>query len=151
MADILIIGYGNPLRGDDGVGVHAAQTLGRSVHDETVKVLSQHQLSPDLASDLAEARAVLFIDANSEGAPGTLKVETITPDTSYAGSFSHHLQPSVLLALTQTLYGKCPKTLLFSIAGKCFDHVEGLSEEVRTVLPMLYENVLKAADEFRNK
>jgi len=37
MPHTLIIGYGNPLRGDDGFGWHAALRLREIVHDDASK------------------------------------------------------------------------------------------------------------------
>jgi Ni,Fe-hydrogenase maturation factor len=57
----LVIGIGNPLRGDDGVGwwlAERAETL-----KPTPRVLRVQQLTPELAAELAAARRVLFIDA----------------------------------------------------------------------------------------
>lgn len=57
----LVIGIGNPLRGDDGVGwwlARRAETL-----KLTPRVLRVQQLTPELAEELAGARRVLFIDA----------------------------------------------------------------------------------------
>jgi hydrogenase maturation protease len=63
MPRILIIGYGNPLKSDDGLGWHAAQELSRELTPPGVKVIRAHQLTPELAEEASTAELVLFIDA----------------------------------------------------------------------------------------
>src|ERR1044072_3449496 len=60
--DFLVIGYGNELRGDDGVGPRVARAV-QQLSLPHVRVLVQHQLTPELAEDISRARAVVFVDA----------------------------------------------------------------------------------------
>ena len=77
---LLIIGYGNPLRGDDAFGYRAAEELQASFidHREAV-ILPVHQLTPELAADIARAARVVFIDAAAEGEPGKLASRSVVP------------------------------------------------------------------------
>jgi hydrogenase maturation protease len=59
--DDLVIGIGNPLRGDDGVGWWLAQRAERWLPPSQLRAV--RQLTPELASDIAAAARVLFIDA----------------------------------------------------------------------------------------
>ncbi len=61
LAGDLVIGLGNSLRGDDGVGCWLAQRAERWLPAERVRAV--RQLTPELADDLAAAGRVLFIDA----------------------------------------------------------------------------------------
>jgi hydrogenase maturation protease len=70
MRPLLIIGYGNPLRGDDGLGVEVACCLKEIIRDESVEVLSQHQLMPELADPVSRASLVVFVDARVGDTPG---------------------------------------------------------------------------------
>ena len=45
-AGVLVVGYGNPLRGDDGFGCHAAALLAADPRLEEARVLARHQLTP---------------------------------------------------------------------------------------------------------
>lgn len=49
MARVLVLGYGNPLRSDDGLGWRVAVELFRANASVDVLVLPCHQLTPDLA------------------------------------------------------------------------------------------------------
>lgn len=63
----LVIGIGNPLRGDDGVGwwlaERAEQLPPATPTGSRLLVRAVQQLTPELSEELAGARRVLFIDA----------------------------------------------------------------------------------------
>jgi hypothetical protein len=63
--NLLVIGYGNELRGDDGVGPKTAMAVSEW-HFPGVKTMVCHQLTPDLAEPIAAAERVVFIDAVAE-------------------------------------------------------------------------------------
>lgn len=60
----LVIGYGNTLRGDDAVGVLFAEQMSRE--NQAVRVVTAHQLVPELAAELAGMNRVFFVDAAAE-------------------------------------------------------------------------------------
>jgi hydrogenase maturation protease len=77
---ILVIGYGNPLRTDDGLGWHVAIRLSRDPRLAGVEVLPCFQLTPGLAVDLSYASLVALIDARRDRrAAGTIAVRRIDP------------------------------------------------------------------------
>lgn len=120
----LVIGIGNPLRGDDGVGALLAVPVGgRSVQ----------QLTPELAAVLAELEAVLFIDAWLAPAGAAPQLTAIAPAAGAAES--HRLEPAQLLAISQTLYGRAPQAQLLRLPAYGFDHGAVLSAELQAALP----------------
>ena len=66
----LIIGIGNPLRGDDGLGWDVAGELSSELRRDDVQVLATHQLTPELSDLVSRAELVLFIDATRSEDPG---------------------------------------------------------------------------------
>lgn len=120
----LVIGIGNPLRGDDGIGALLAdQVGGRSVQ----------QLTPELAADLAELEAVLFIDAWLSPLGAAPELTEIAPAAGPAES--HRLEPAQLLAISQALYGRSPQAHLLRVPAYGFDHGTALSVELLAALP----------------
>ena len=109
-ADILVIGYGNPLRGDDGVGCVIAEELARRISDpeSKVQVVACHQLNPELAEPIAETQAVIFIDASVELKPGEVRVSAVAPDRFSPAAFAHSMKPGALLATASELFGQAP-------------------------------------------
>ena len=78
-AGVLVVGYGNSLRGDDGIGWHAAGLLVTDPRLAGARVLAQHQLVPELAADISQASLVVLVDAAAEGHPGSLSVRPVRP------------------------------------------------------------------------
>ena len=130
----LVIGYGNLLRRDDAAGYLAAESLaGRS--PASIRAIAVAQLTPELAAELALARAACFVDARLGGAAGGLLVEEIFPDE--AGStplLAHSLSPGGLMQLCGWLYGRVPRCWLVSIPGVDFELGLGLSPLARAGL-----------------
>ena len=121
----LVIGYGNTLRGDDGVGRRVAEAVA-AWNLPQVRVLSVHQLTPELAEPLARARCVIFADACVNGEE-QVQVRHLEP-AERSSALGHSNGPSELLALARQLYGRCPDTWLITIPAVCTDFGEELSE-----------------------
>lgn len=130
MSNIVVIGYGNTIRGDDAVGVHAAHRLEEKFRDEPdVRVIATQQLTPELAEEVSEAKFVLFLDAALRNRPGEI-VETLVVPHGAMGSMAHHVIPEALLMAAEQLYGEAPSALSLTIAGKCFEVGSRMSQEV---------------------
>ncbi len=130
---VLVIAYGNPLRCDDGVAWQAAEEIRRKLVP-LVEVICSHQLTPELAEEASRSDTVIFLDATSNGDPGKVVCETVSPDLLQA-RFSHHLTPAQVLALCDQLYQAKPRAFLISISGERFDHGDGLSPAAVNALP----------------
>jgi Ni,Fe-hydrogenase maturation factor len=145
----LLIGWGNPLRGDDGVGQAIAAAVERWGQPELV-VVEAVQLTPELAPLLAAARRVLFVDAEAGAAAvtGGWRLEPVQPlepvpplepgGTTAAWSsppLSHHASPGVLLMLAETLYGRRPPAWQLLVAAHACGFGSGLSPATEALLP----------------
>lgn len=137
---ILIIGYGNPLRGDDGVGCVLARLLKNRLRRDDLHVQTLHQLTPELIAWIAGASYVIFIDANAETHTGTIAYEPVYPQTK-EGAFTHNTNPSGLFAAARDWYGAVPHGLLISIGGRSFDYSDKLSPELTAMLPRLLDEI----------
>ncbi len=131
MARVLVLGYGNRLRTDDGLGWQVAVELFRANTSPEVEVLPCHQLTPDLAEAVSFAETVIFIDSARDGKPGELRQEELY-SRSGSTSFTHDLSPATLLALAAELFGVCPRAHLVTICGECYDPGETLSATVNS-------------------
>lgn len=125
----LIMGYGNSLRGDDGIGQQVAGEVEQwNLPQVTVKTL--HQLTPELAEDLAQVDFAIFVDARlpeSRPFPDLVQVERLTSTAEPSCILGHASSPQMLLSLSQTLYGQVPQSWLISVAGVNFELGEHLS------------------------
>ena len=147
MARILIIGYGNRFRSDDGLGWHAAKELERSLAfpNSEVEVIVRHQLTPELADNLNGATAVFFFDASCVGDPGSVNCRPVVLQPTFPQS--HACSPEILLALTRQLHGETPQAFVVSVCGESFEHGEKLSPKVEASLPTLVALVERLARE----
>ena len=128
MSKILVVGYGNPLRADDGLGCHVARQVAHHLRgDERVEVVPCHQLAPEIVKQIADADFVVFVDASTEGEPGTIVESTVVPDAEFNGKFGDGMTPATLLAAAKALHGNCPSAVLFNMTGWCFEFGEHMS------------------------
>jgi hydrogenase maturation protease len=100
----LVIGYGNSLRGDDGVGLLVAEQVDTWDLPE-VRSLAVHQLTPELVAEIAQAEVVYFVDACVGHSQA--RIEPIEP-IEVSSRLDHLWSPSVLLHLSKTLYDADP-------------------------------------------
>ena len=126
---ILVVGYGNPLREDDGAGWYVADRVAELLGD-TVRVLRLHQLTPEVSTDLAEADLAIFVDARADDPDRGVEVRPVEPTDE--PTRSHHCSPGALLVAARTLFGATPTTYLVSIPAYSFGYAEALTSETRT-------------------
>jgi hydrogenase maturation protease len=152
----LVIGYGNPSRRDDGVGLAVVNglrvRLGRpplDIGDDgygglggDVDTLFLQQLMPEFAETLAQYDAVWFIDAHLGVYPELVRRSPVTAKLNPA-SVSHHVKPDTLLVLAQILYHHAPQAELISVRGFDFDFGDGLSEATSEGAGRVIETLLQ--------
>jgi hydrogenase maturation protease len=136
----LVIGYGNPSRQDDGVGLAVVNGLrerlglpplnegddGYEDLGRDLDTLFLQQLSPELAELLPGYDHVCFVDAHLGIYPELIHRVTLQPQAAPA-IVSHHLKPGTLLAFAAEAYGRAPTAELISIHGFAFDFGPELS------------------------
>jgi hydrogenase maturation protease len=128
----LVIGYGNTLRGDDGLGYRMAEIV-ETWQLPDVAVLPCHQLTPELAMDLAGVDRVIFVDATPPQNPHSpIVVERVAMGTNDSFFSGHHSSPTTLLALTATLYGKQPLAYALLLPSWAMGYGETLSPIAQT-------------------
>ncbi len=123
----LVIGYGNSLRGDDGAGQRVAELVNDWQLDR-VRSLSLHQLTPELAADIAEAETVIFVDATSPTEEPSTQIQVVPIQAqSTPTHWAHFQDPRSLLALTQRVYGTAPPSWWILIPAVDFEFSEQFS------------------------
>jgi hydrogenase maturation protease len=145
MSRLLIIGYGNPLRGDDGFGYHAAERLRDLIQEPEIEILALHQLTPELMDPLSRADSAIFIDACIGGIPGEIQERTLDPNLPASARFTHHLTPEMLLAGAASLYGRAPESVLITCTGTDFACSLALSQTCKLSLDQTISAVLRHA------
>lgn len=134
---VIVLGYGNTIRGDDGIGQRIAEEL-RGIFDaEQVDVLALPMLSADLILELARTEHVLFIDADRLLSPLTWEVADVVPKITGPSPFSCHVEPNALLYWTQALFDRRPEAKFLHIGARYFEFDEQLSLGMARQLPLL--------------
>lgn len=129
---ILLIGYGNPGRGDDGLGpALAAEIDAMALPGVTVEI--DYQLTVDHAALIAVHDLVIFADA-AIGLDVPFRLTRLA-DPAPQALGSHQVTPEAALHLAGLLYGRTPPGWTLAIAGDDFGEVhEGLSVPARANL-----------------
>jgi hydrogenase maturation protease len=130
----LVIGIGNPLFGDDGIGPHIAHML--LERDTALTVVPARQLLPEHADAIHRADAVIFVDASVDLPAGVIEVTPVVPLTS-GGASGHHLTPARLLALVELVYGPAPPAQLIAVGVGQMGLNDPLSAAVQARIPAL--------------
>jgi hydrogenase maturation protease len=128
---ILVLGYGNPGRQDDGLGPAVAAGI-EALGWPGVTVCDNYQLVIEDAVDIAEHDVVWFVDAARAGAE-PFELRPLSPAFEI-GFTSHLVKPEVLLAIAGQYYGKMPEAYLLGIRGYEFEFLEGLTDRARSNL-----------------
>ena len=142
---LLIIGVGNPFRGDDAAGLLAARLLKNSGLDSTT-VMEHSGEGASLMETWKGADAVILIDAvSSGGPPGTIhRLEPISkplPARMFQSS-THTFSLPQAIAMARALDELPPRLIVFGIEGGNFKPGADLSPEVRTALPEVAQQIL---------
>jgi hydrogenase maturation protease len=122
--DFLLIGYGNSLRRDDGLGPALAE---RFEATPGVKVETAHQLNAEDALLVSEHDRVVFVDASQNASVVNFRWSRLRSEAKAAPFSAHALDPETVLSLALQLAGRAPEAYLLEIKGDDWSLGEGLS------------------------
>ena len=137
----LVVGYGNPLRGDDGVGWVIAGRLVTDPRFARTEVLQRHQLTPELAFEISRANLVVLVDARSGAPAGSVAIDRVDPTGASGTTWSHHLGPATLVGLANELYGRAAEVHVVSVGVGSLEVGEGLTPAVEAALPDAIDSI----------
>lgn len=148
----LVIGIGNPLRQDDGIGHQVIQRLGHiQVLRPLMNLIDTHQLTPELVEPISQADMVIFVDAWKWILPGFIRRQPVYPDFRagyHQAAFTHTITPETLLLQAWRMYGVAPQTFMYTVCGQNFDYGEYLSPYVEMALPGLVRDIHKTCGRY---
>jgi hydrogenase maturation protease len=125
----LVIGIGNSLRQDDGLGLVVAS----QAHGAVVRLM--HQLTPELAAELVGVDRVLFVDAWCVSVWTTPHPCLLPLEVDGTSAMTHQLQPAQVLAICAALYQHRPRAALLLLPAHALGHGTGLSGAAAAQLP----------------
>jgi hydrogenase maturation protease len=140
---VLVLGIGNYLMGDEGVGVHAIRALERETLPPGVKLLDGGTGGFHLLSYLQEYPTVLLIDATMDGgAPGTVRVLQPKFASDFPRALSAHDIGLRDLIESVILTGKLPDMHLVTVTiADLNDMTTELSPRVKEAIPAVVDSV----------
>jgi len=137
---ILIYGYGNPGREDDGLGIELVNRLEEwsiqaAIHG--IEFDSNYQLNIEDAEAITAKDLVVFVDASTEDIEDFILTEvTGESDVSFT---THAASPGYIVKLCSDLFDKCPPVFLLHIKGYQWEFREGISEKAEINLQKAFE------------
>jgi hydrogenase maturation protease len=147
--NIIVIGIGQSLRGDDGIGPEAVG-LWSTVHPQTaedprIRILLLETPGLGLLADLETPDAAVLVDAVSTGrSAGSVGVFDPIPDTglSAAEKTAHGFGVAESISVARKTGARLPPRLvLIGIEGEQYELGRGLSDSVRAALPAAAEKI----------
>ena len=142
----LVLGIGNILLGDDGVGVWVAERLRRQFRfPESVTIIEGGTLGLDLLPQLDGVARLLIVDAVRHGrAPGELvRLEGREVPAVLAQKISpHQVGVQDLLAAAQLMNLEFSNLVLWGVEPESLEPGTGFSSSIGESLPVLVTNVL---------
>ncbi|MGE5814832.1 MAG: hydrogenase maturation protease [Acidobacteriota bacterium] len=139
----LVMGIGNLLMGDEGVGVHVARRLEQEAMPSHVDVLDGGTGGFHLLSELSSHERVVLIDATMDGQPaGTVSLT----EPRYASDFPPTLTAHDIglrdLIVSAALLGSLPRMRLITVS---IDDIQSmqmtLSAAVDAAVPRVMEHI----------
>jgi len=127
--EIVVYGYGNPGRQDDGLGPACIRLIENwlSQHPEiNVQTDCNYQLNIEDAEVISTRKLAIFVDATMAEME-SFSFERVNPSNAKVEFTMHAVSPAFVLDLCQKIYDSSPETWLLSIKGYEWDFGEQLS------------------------
>jgi hydrogenase maturation protease len=140
---ILVIGYGNTLRGDDGVGPRVAEAVGR-LRLPGVRTLICPLLTPELTEPISRAQKVVFVDAAMDS-PKEIQWRKLEPNGS-PQLMAHAADPRTALAIARDVFGRVPEAWWLTIPAVDLGFGETFSSPAQQNFELAVEKIRKFCD-----
>ncbi len=126
---LVVFGWGNDARGDDGLGPLLLERIARENLPD-VATIEDFQLQIEHALDLDGAELALFLDAGKDTpAPFVFREIEASRDASFS---THALSPEAVLdVFARSLKRTPPPSFVLCVRGESFGLGESLSEKAR--------------------
>ena len=131
---VVIVGVGNPLRGDDAVGHVVTLALELYAACAGMYLATAHQILPELALTLRNARLAIVVDAAVDVSAGRVVARPVA-GSPVRRAVGHAGAIQDVLDLTRLVFGRAPETWAVLIGGARWDVGSPLSPAVSAAVP----------------
>ncbi len=139
---ILIYGFGNPGRQDDGLGVLLVEKIEHWVKElnlqQLVRTESNYQLNIEDSELIKDFDLVVFVDASTEDIEN-IKFEKLKPSTPQVEFTMHASSPGFVLHLCNKLFNSNPESYLLHIKGYEWEMKETITSRANKNLNKAFE------------
>ena len=145
MKKILIYGYGNPGRQDDGLGAMFVELMDEWIAKEQITNVytdCNYQLNVEDCATIADYDTVIFVDASVADIEN-YKLEEVLPNDATIEFTRHAVSASYVLDLCQKIYNKHPKAFVLHIKAYEFEFIEGITTKASENLNAAFEFLIK--------
>ena len=144
---ICIVGVGNTIRADDGIGNYICNAI-EQMQIPGVNTMIVQQLDAELVEDLLHFDHVLITDASVEGKEADLY--NLLPNNGPPLSSSHHLNAAMLAALSEKVYGIKMSLFICAVRGHDFNIGDTISEKAKANCQQAISLILEWIGSLRN-
>ncbi|UCD83498.1 MAG: hydrogenase maturation protease [Deltaproteobacteria bacterium] len=143
----LILGLGNPIRGDDGVGIRVAEELRRQIKDEDIEVQEASVGGLGILDLIQGYDKVIIVDSiqTKDGQPGQIHRLKPSDLKSYIHtSWPHEVNLTTTLSLGDKLQLRMPKIInIYAVEIKDdITFAEECTPEISKVVPKVVHQIL---------
>lgn len=127
--NILVYGYGNPGRQDDGLGkalIDLAEEWLSQNQNDNISLDVNYQLQVEDVTEIYDKDLIIFVDASMREDIEDFSFERVEPDPR-ANFSMHSVSPAYILALCEKIYGKLPPAYLLHVRGYEWELSEPIS------------------------
>jgi hydrogenase maturation protease len=148
MMKTIVLGVGNPILQDDGVGIHVIEALRQQLNTQKVTLETASTGGLNLLDLIRGYETVILVDAikQDNGEPGEVKRFSLSDFQSVHSCNPHDVSLSEALHLAEQLGEKHlpSKIILIGITVKTpYEFGEGLSRKVASAIPAAMAMVLE--------
>lgn len=146
MEKILVYGYGNPGRQDDGIGARFIELLESWIEQNGYSYINtdcNYQLNIEDSALIADYDKVYFVDASVVPEIESYKLEQVEPNDATIEFTMHAVSVAYVVDLCRKVYGKLPQAFVLHVKAYEFDFKEELTEKAS-------DNMLKALEFLKN-
>lgn len=139
--DVLVIGTGNPLREDDGIGIELVERLAKRFGDSLETIV---MLEPDItvSEKISHYSEIFIVDALSFEIDAPYKTIELIPSghtTPHVGFTTHVFDWGAILTISRDIFGHCPKATLVGVKAERFSISERVSKECLASAEVAFE------------
>ncbi|MCF6170370.1 MAG: hydrogenase maturation protease [Bacteroidales bacterium] len=142
---ILVYGYGNPGRQDDGLGVEMVKMIDAWIEKHGISCMTSennYQLNVEDAETISKMEYVVFVDASKEDIR-EYRFRKVEPSDKKLEFTMHAVSPAYVLNLSKELFDKTPETYILAIKGYEWDFSENLSDNAKLNLEQAYQFLIR--------